>query len=194
MENTTKGRYWTFLVFENNIKENPKWLKKLIDTHLRFCISPYNDKDVLTDLDLQKNPDRVDQIVIGEKKTPHYHVMIHCDDNTTFKTMKELTESLGLPIPFKVIAPDGLYRYFCHQDNLEKFQYNINDIRHYNGSEPSDYLMEISRMKKLNIITELTAFIVGKMFTHYADIYLAIADSFPDPNYQSLLIIQPSSP
>lgn len=188
MENTTKGRYWTFLVFEDNIKQNPKWLKKLLDTHLRFCISPYHDKDLWSELDLQKHPDRVDEIEIGKPKKAHYHVLIHCDDNTTFKTMKELTESLGLPIPLKVIAPDGLYRYFCHQDNPEKHQYDINDIRHYNGSEPSDYLMEISRLKKLNIITELTAFITGKMFIHYADIYIGISQSFPDPNYRSVFL------
>lgn len=188
MNNTTKGRYWTFLIFEDNIEKNPNWLKYLLDSHLRFCLSPYHDKDVWTELDIRKHPDRVDQIEIGKPKKAHYHVLIHCDDNTTFKTMKEFTEELGLPLPFKVMAPDGLYRYFCHQDNPEKHQYDINDIRHYNGSDPSDYLMEISKMKKLSIITEITNFIKGKFFMHYGDIYLGIRDSFQDPNYAAVFL------
>ena len=129
MNNTDKGRYWTFLMFEDNIAENQRWIQKLCNTHLRFCISPYHDKDIWTEEDLQQHPDRADQIVVGSLKKAHYHVMIHCDDNTTFKTMKDLLLDLNCPIPFKVVAPDGLYRYFCHQDNPEKHQYDLN---HYN--------------------------------------------------------------
>lgn len=163
------------------------WLKKLIDTHLRFCLSPYHDKDKWSEIDLQKHPDRADKIKIGELKTAHYHVMIHCDDNTTFKTMKDLTEALGLPIPFKVMAPDGLYRYFCHQDNPEKHQYDLNDIVHYNGSDPSDYLMELSKFRKNQILDEVIAFIRGKRYIRFAEIIFGVKEHFADPNYEYLV-------
>ena len=142
MDNTTKGRYWTFLMYEDNIEKNPRWIQKLSLSHLRFCTSPYHDKDIWTEEDKILHPERADQIIPGEHKKAHYHVMIHCDDNTTFKTMKELLSDLGCPLPQKVFAPDGMYRYFCHQDNPDKTQYDINEIRHYNGSDPTDYLME----------------------------------------------------
>ena len=100
MENSTKGRYWTFLIFEDNIEKNPRWLEKLIDTHLRFVISPYHDHDVWTEEDKVKHPDR--EFEVGSPKKAHYHVMIHGDDNMTYKSVKDLCINLSLPLPWRI--------------------------------------------------------------------------------------------
>lgn len=184
MDNSKRGRYWSILVFEDNIEKNPRWLQKLLDTHLRFCISPYHDKDKWSYEDIAKHPDR--DIVPDTTKKAHYHIIIHCDDNMTFKTMKGLTEELGLPLPMYSVAPKGLYRYLYHGDNPEKWQYDVNDVRHYNGSEPSDYLCEIGKEEKSNMINFLCDEFSKYGFTKYKDM-LAYARKLGDPNYSIIV-------
>lgn len=184
MENSKKARYWVIIIFENNWKEVPNWREILIDTHLRFCVSPLHDHDIWSELDVQKHPDRAEYIKqhIGEPKNPHYHVMIHGDDNMTFKTVKEIVAPLGCSMPQPVYAPDGMYSYFTHENNPEKAQYNVNDMMHYNGSDPSDYIMEISKWKKSKMIDELDEIFVERGAVKYYEM-LRIARSMDNPNY-----------
>lgn len=185
MQNSDKGQYWTIIIFEDNWKKIPDWKDRLIATHFRFCISPLHNKDTWSEDDIIKHPDREDYIKkhLGEPKTPHYHVMIHCDQNTTWKTMKDLTSSMNLPVPFVVRAPYGLYHYFTHEFNLEKAPYDPNDIKHYNGSDPSDYLMEMSRMEITNYRYSLAQRIRAAGCLTYGEME-DIARSMPNPNYQ----------
>lgn len=163
----------------------PDWRERLIDTHMRFCVSPFHDKDIWNELDIEKHPEREKEIRenLGKPKKAHYHIMFHCDQNTTYKTMKEITVSMGLPIPQIVRSPYGMYRYFCHQDNPEKHQYDMHDIRHYNGSDPSDYLMEMTKLEKQNMILDLINFQQAKGFTMMGDFILDISNHFADPRY-----------
>lgn len=185
MQNTDKGRYWTILVFEDNIEKNPHWLDKLLDTHMRFVRSPYHDMDTWTELDIDKHPERHD-IVPGEKKKAHYHIMFHCDSNTTYLTMKTLCLDLGLPIPERVNAPCGMYRYFIHQDNPEKYQYSADDMRHYNGSDPFDYIMEFSEREKMDMQIQLISYLREKRFLKYSEFLLSVAQDFSDPRYYKI--------
>lgn len=187
MAQTIKGNYWTIIVFEDNWKKNPLWKEKLIDTHLRFCVSPLHDKDIWTELDITKHPERESFIKehLGEKKTPHYHILIHCDDNTTWKTMKELTDGLGLPVPFVCRAPVGMYHYFTHEFNQEKAQYDPNDIKHYNGSDPSEYLMELTKFETTKYKRALAVMIRDANCLSWDEME-SIAEKLPNPNFQYL--------
>lgn len=187
MQNITKGNYWTILIFKDNWEKNPNWKEKLIDTHLRFCVSPLHNKDTWNELDITKHPEREEYIRqhLGEHKTEHYHVLIHCDDNTTFKTMKEITESLDLPIPFVCRAPEGMYHYFSHEFNPDKAQYDPNEIKHYNGSDPSDYLMEITKKVKMDMLKILTLEFRRLKCQRYSDM-CDIAAKMPNPNFLQL--------
>lgn len=171
------------------MEKNPNWREKLIDTHMRFCVSPFHDRDVWNELDIEKHPEREEYIKqhLGEPKTAHYHVMIRADQNTTFKTMKDLTDSLGLPIPFKVESPYGLYRYFTHQDNPEKSQYDQHDIRHYNGSEPFDYIMEPNKWRISKMKHELAIFFRSGGYETMFEFEMAVADHFSEPYYLYLV-------
>lgn len=51
MQNSTRGTYWAFLIFDDNIEKNPRWLFRLLETHLRFVVSPHHDKDKWTEED-----------------------------------------------------------------------------------------------------------------------------------------------
>lgn len=187
MQNNEKGNYWNIVIFQDNWEKNPNWKDKLIDTHMRFCISPIHDKDVWTELDATKHPDREDYIMqhLGEPKKLHYHILVHCDQNTTFKTMKEITEDLGLPIPQVCRAPVGMYHYFTHEFNPEKAQYDANDIRHYNGSDPSDYLMELSKYESMKYRRTLAKLIKENNCLNW-DEAESVAEALPNPNFQYL--------
>lgn len=172
-------------MFLDNMEKNPDWKEKLIDTHMRFCISPFHDKDVWSQLDIKKHPEREKEIIqnLGMPKKAHFHIMFHCDQNTTYKTMKDITEELDLPLPQICRSPYGMYRYFCHQDNPEKHQYDMNEITHFNGSDPSDYLMEMSKLEKQKIILDLINLQQAKGYTLMGDFLLHIQDHFADPRY-----------
>lgn len=184
MNNTTKGNYWILVLFEDNIEKNPNWKEKLINSHLRFCISPYHNKDIWTEADIIEHPEREEYIKehLGEPKKPHYHVLIHCDQNTTFSTMKEITQEMNLPIPLVCRSPYGMYHYFTHEFNPDKAQYDPNEIRHFNGSDPSDYLMEISKLEAMNIKQILAEkFVELKLKKFYQ--MQRVAASYDNPKY-----------
>lgn len=186
MKNSTKGEYWSILLFQDNIEKNPNWLDKLKDTHFRFCVSPYHDQDLWTELDIQKHPDRTD-IVVGEHKKEHYHILIHADQNTTFNVMRDITIDLGLPIPICVRAPIGMYHYLSHDYEVDKHHYDPNEIKHYNGSDPEDYLLEMDKKTKMDILTVLMLDFVEHGYTKYYEM-LQRAAEMPNPNF--LYVVQ----
>lgn len=181
MQNSTRGTYWAFLIFDDNIEKNPRWLHRLLEKHLRFVVSPHHDKDKWTEEDKIKHPDR--EFTVGGLKKGHYHVMIQYDDNTTYKTVKNLTEELGLPLPIRVESARGMLRYFCHQDNPEKAQYDVNDVKYYNGAQPEDYLIELGKYQTMQIKKELRKVFRSKRFLLMSDFWDYVDQNFKDPNY-----------
>lgn len=99
--------------------------------------------------------------------------------------MKEICEDLNLPIPFVCRAPEGMYHYFSHEFNPEKAQYDPNDIKHYNGSDPSDYLMEITKKVKMDMLKVLTLEFRRLKCQRYSDM-CDIAAKMPNPNFLQL--------
>lgn len=188
MENSKRSRYWAIVLFEDNIQNYPLWKSYLINTHIRFCISPYHDQDIWTESDILEHPEREEYIKehIGEKKKPHYHIMFHCDDNTTFKTIKEIVEPLSCAVPNPVVAPDGMYSYFSHEHNPEKHKYDVNDIKHFNGSDPSEYIFNMSIAKTSAMLDELTEIFVALKVTKYYEM-VQVAAKMKDPRYKHLV-------
>lgn len=119
----TKERYWTFIVYPESVKEN--WKETIQQLGIQAAISPLHDKDI--------NPD-------GEKKKPHYHVLLVWNGPTTYKRVASITEEIGGTIPQKVLSPVGMIRYLTHEDNPEKYQYNKQEITTINGLDPQDFV------------------------------------------------------
>ena len=190
MRNTDKGNYWAFIIWEDNIQQHPEWKQKLIATYLRFCISPYHDKDIWSGDDCIRHPDLKDYIMqhLGEIKKPHYHVLIRSDCNTTWKTMKDLIQSLdiGVGYPIVIRAPFGYYHYLTHDYNPEKIHYNCNDIQHFNGSEPGDYLMEITKAETLQIKNRLRNMIRDAKCRTFGEME-DLAAEIDNPHYQYVI-------
>ena len=133
-----KSRYWSFIVYPESVIED--WEEVLCSEGCVFAVSPLHDKDV--------NP-------TGEIKKPHYHVLIQFDGPTTYNNVKEnICDYIGATIPKKVISMRGYYRYLCHLDNPEKFQYNVTDIKLYGGFKIDLTTSEIN-LEKSNIIIDI---------------------------------------
>ena len=138
MSMQAKTRYWTFLVYQESVSEN--WQEFLKELCIPVAISPLHDKDV--------NPD--DSI-----KKPHYHVVVCFEGPTTYKNVLEnICEPIGATIPKRVMSLRGIYRYLCHLDNPEKYQYNKEEIIEY-----GDFKLELTdtevNMIKIAVIRDI---------------------------------------
>lgn len=147
----TKKRNWTFLVYPSSAPEN--WKDILTSTGLPIAISPLHDQDV--------NP-------TGEIKKAHYHLILCYPGPTTGSVVRSLTDELGQPWPMPIDSIQGVYRYFTHQDNLEKHQYSSDDIVVLNGFNIRDYA-DLSTTDKARIKVELIKLIKEKCITEYSD-------------------------
>lgn len=152
----TKKRYWTFVLYPESAPSD--WRDILQRTGLEIAISPLHDKD--------KDP-------TGEPKKEHYHVILCYEGPTTGGAVKRLTDDLGQPIPLPVDSVRGLYRYFIHKDNPEKYQYDEGEITTINGFNILDFA-DLSSADKTKIKLELIKFIVEKNICEYSDFIIEV--------------------
>lgn len=155
-ETVTKARDWTFILYPESVPEH--WREILDETHLRWIESPLHDKDVNAD---------------GEKKKPHWHILLSFDGPVTQKSVKRLIEPLNGPVPQKIGSSKGLVRYMIHMDNPEKYQYSINDIVAHNGADIQSYF-ELTATNRLTVMKEIITFIYDERIDNFAD-FLMIA-------------------
>ena len=158
-----KNRNWTFLIYPESAPND--WFEILQNTGLPFAVSPLHDKDF--------NP-------TGDQKKPHYHCVVCFPGPTTFnKVNTDICALLNSPIPKRVLSVVGIYRYFTHRDNPEKYQYNESDIRVSNGFDIGEY-NSLTTNQIILLMKELQILIIQKKFTEYCQLmdYLLEADSF----------------
>lgn len=144
-----KARIWAFLMYPESTRENwtKDWINKLEETGIQFAVSPLHDKDINAD---------------GEKKEPHYHVMLQFTGPTTYKNVCNLTEGIGGTIPKKIESARGYYRYLIHADNPEKEQYEYKDIKCYNGFE-----VDLTETEEVIMLKKICSIIRGAEITEY---------------------------
>ena len=133
-----KKRNWAFVLYIESAPEDWREILKL--KGLTFAVSPLHDKDI--------NPDNT-------PKKPHYHIILVFGSPTTYNNVKSITDELNQPIPIPLESVRGYYRYFTHQDNPEKYQYNSNEIEVYNGFDVSDVLNSFEVFQCLKTIQAL---------------------------------------
>lgn len=157
-----KGRDWTFIVYPESAPED--WKEILINTHMRFVVSPLHDKDI--------NPD-------GTNKKEHYHVLLSSDGPMTYNQVCKIIEPLNSPIPKKVGSSKGLVRYFIHMDNPEKAQYDADDIKAYNGADVFSYF-EMTVTEKNTAMKDIIRYIVENKVTNFADFLMVCIENSDD--------------
>lgn len=153
-----KKRYWAFVCYPESLPDN--WIEILQATGLPIAVSPLHDRDF--------NPD-------GEPKKAHYHVILCYAGPTTFNSVKSITDALNAPIPQALESVRGNYRYLCHEDNPEKFQYEKAEIRHINGFSIADFIeltkseVEVLKLKICHLIRELDIYEYSDIIDYLID-------------------------
>lgn len=161
-----KNRHWTFLVYPESAPNN--WKEILQETGCQIAISPLHDKDL--------NPD-------NELKKPHYHILICFPGPTTFKKVNSLCTQLNSPIPKRALSIIGIYRYFTHLDNPEKYQYNEEDIIVLNGFDIKEY-NGLTASQTLVIKKAIQKLILDLNLTEYSDLMDYIIKNLSNDFYQ----------
>lgn len=154
----TKKRYWTFVLYPESAPKD--WREILQRTGLEIAVSPLHDKDI--------NPGT------EEIKKPHYHLILCYTGPVTGNTVKSLVvDALNQPIPLPIDSVRGLYRYFTHKDNPEKYQYDESDITTINGFNILNFA-DLSSADKTKIKLELVKFIIEKNICEYSDFIIQV--------------------
>lgn len=144
-----KSRHWTFIVYPESV--NPNWIDFLIETGLPFAISPLHDKDL--------NPD-------GTKKKAHYHVLVNFDGPTTYNNVKvNICDNINATIPKRIMSLRGAFRYLCHLDNPDKYQYKSLDIQLYNN-----FNIEQTETEIIYQMSQITIFINENKIDNIVDL------------------------
>lgn len=159
MAENTKKRNWTFVLYPESAPAD--WQEIIKISGLMAAISPLHDKDV--------NP-------TGEAKKAHYHILLVYSGPTTYNSVAKFTASLHATIPQPLESVRGMYRYFSHKDNPEKYQYDEADIRTLNGFNIAD-LVELSRSEVNEIKTRMLKLIRDVGITEYSGLVDFLLDN-----------------
>lgn len=155
---------WLFCVYPESLPDD--WLDYITQTHVQCCISPLHDKDT--------NP-------TGEPKKPHFHVLVRFESLKSEEQVESLFSYLNGTKPIICQSVRGSVRYFCHLDNPEKAQYQIEDIKTFNSFDVS----EVNRPTDAQIyktIKDIVKYIVDNQIIYYIDLLLMTMfdDTMPD--------------
>lgn len=154
-----KKRNWTFVLYPESAPTD--WIERLKISGLMTAISPLHDKDV--------NP-------TGEPKKAHYHVLLVYSGPTTFNAVAKFTASLNATIPQALESVRGMYRYFSHKDNPEKYQYNETDIATLNGFNIAD-LIELTKSEVNEIKAKILKMIREINIIEYSELIDILLDN-----------------
>lgn len=160
-EKAGRTRNYATIVYEESAPEN--WRTILEELCVPCFISPYHNDDLLP---------------TGEKKKPHYHVMLMFDSVKTMEQAKEVFEQIGGVGCETVKAIRGYARYLCHLDSPDKTKYNIEDVVCFGGS---DYIGTISlTTDKYVAIKEIIAFCEDNDVFNYAQLLMWCSNNRED--------------
>lgn len=156
----TKSRTWAFVAYPDSLPKD--WLGILRQSGLKIAISPLHDKDT--------DPDE-------KEKKPHYHIIAVWDNgSTTYNNALNLAKKVKGTIPIALESIRGYYRYFTHQDNPEKYQYDKKDIVHLNGFDIGDFV-ELTKSEINNLKREVFKLIQDNDFTEYDDLLIFLFET-----------------
>ena len=145
-----KKRNWGGVVYPESAPED--WIDILKLKGISFAVSPLHDKDV--------NP-------TGENKKAHWHIILSFPGPTTDKTVKQIMDEIGQPLPIALESVRGYFRYFTHKDNPEKYQYDSTQIQLFNGFDVTDIL---NNFEVFQFLKEIQVMVIEHDIVEYSDL------------------------
>lgn len=119
-----RTRNWVSVLYPESAAEN--WMDILKDWKVDFFVSPLHDKDFSSN---------------GESKKPHWHIILMFSGVKTKEQADEVFNSIQAVSCEAVSSLRGYARYLCHLDDLDKAQYDPNEVISYGTT---DYIGIIS--------------------------------------------------
>jgi hypothetical protein len=159
MAETVKKRNWTFVLYPESAPSD--WRERIKISGLMAAVSPLHDKDI--------NP-------TGEAKKAHFHVLLVYSGPTTYNAVAKFTASLNATVPQALESVRGMYRYFSHKDNPEKYQYDESEISTYNGFNIAD-LVELSKSEVNELKARILKLIRDVGIVEYASLIDFLVDN-----------------
>ena len=160
-----RTRTWTAIVYPESAPEN--WRDILGDELVQSIISPLHDKDV--------EP-------TGEKKKPHYHVVISFSNPTTYELAKEVFEKIGAVVPpekeCRVKDFRQMARYLCHLDQPNKYQYDPAEVVTFGAIDYAELIMSAADQDE--IVDEMLDFIDAHKIVSFSRFSRYVRKSKPE--------------
>ena len=105
-------------------------------------------------------------------KKPHYHCVLSFSSLKSYEQVSEITSEIGATIPQVVYNMRSCARYSLHLDNPEKAQYEIKDLKCFNGFDIEKYIFNDKdlELKRLNALKEIYDFIEQQGITEFHQI------------------------
>lgn len=126
-------RLFETILYSEHFESQEELYKLCSSFGVPCCISPEHNQDVTDD---------------GEIKKPHYHFIAFYEGKTSlYRFYKMLCCTFGEDSFFGFISgtPSVRVRYLAHLDDLDKFQYSIDDIKSFCGFVAEKYLFKYDK-------------------------------------------------
>ena len=171
-EQTRKGtrfKVWTLIFYPDSAPGD--WPDLLSDLHLRIWVSPVHDQDMWTEKDEKKNPAHK----AGEKKKPHFHLVVEYVNPISASEVKTDFACLNGASDVKHVRDKvAILRYLIHKDDPQKAQYRPEDVRVFGGADADDLNLLGTRqrheeLKRIRAFIEKRGFVDFYAFCLYCD-------------------------
>lgn len=141
MAKEKRSNKWAFLIYKDSTPSN--YLDILESLHIPFVLSPWHDKDINKET--------------GEFKKSHKHGALYFESLKSYSQVSALIKNkLNGPAHVEpIMSPKGMYDYFTHAENLEKTQYDINNIESGCGFELDKFLISNNNDEFLSSVVDI---------------------------------------
>lgn len=160
-EQEIRTRNYATVVYEESAPK--KWIEILKQQFVPAFVSPLHNADI--------NPG-------GEIKKPHWHVIVMFDSVKTKKQAKVLFEKIGGIGVESVQSLRGYVRYLCHLDNIEKAQYNPEEVISFCGADYYDVISLVT--DKYKMLRQITCYCKTQSIYSFSDLWEFCEENRPD--------------
>lgn len=127
MQNQKERSYnWASILYTESCVDDIE--NALLALKVPCALSPLHDRDICDET--------------GELKKPHYHLLLHYTSLKSQRQIKEDLEPLGAVGAERVRELGAYAKYLIHANDPDKAQYDIQDLRVFNGFDISKYFEE----------------------------------------------------
>lgn len=184
----TRSRVWAFIAYPDSFKMD-MCRKAISNLHCEGAISPLHDKDTFDELDIMKwvksHPTGLATLreagagsktpVVGQIKEPHYHVLLAFKGSKSVQQLQDWASIFtDKKVHFEAVGDkQGYLRYLAHLDDLDKAQYNPDDIEPF-GNIDLSCLHAVTKAQMYEAFPRMMEIIEDNQLTGFFQLFKAV--------------------